>query len=107
MTLRFRLAALYSVLFIATTIAVLVAVSVFITYAVVGQTKIETTIVRGVPDGTPVIVRQTSISAPTFRSSRWSWGWCWWRFRSGPGGGWPGVRCGRWGGSRRPPGDCQ
>jgi signal transduction histidine kinase len=62
MTLRVRLAALYSVLFIATSIAVLVAVNVFITYAVVGQSKTEWGTVRSVPNGRPVIERHTAVS---------------------------------------------
>ncbi|WP_248959682.1 sensor histidine kinase [Sphaerisporangium perillae] len=42
----------------------LVAVNVFITYAVIGQTTIETATVRPVPDGKPVIVRHTAFSGP-------------------------------------------
>jgi signal transduction histidine kinase len=65
MTLRVRLAALYSVLFIATSMAMLVAVNVFITYAVVGQTRTDSGIVRSVPGGGPVIVRHTTtLSGP-------------------------------------------
>jgi signal transduction histidine kinase len=64
MTLRVRLAALYSVLFVATSIAVLVAVNVFLTYAVMGKTNVDMAPVRPVPAGRTVTVRETAISGP-------------------------------------------
>ncbi|MFC4533681.1 sensor histidine kinase [Sphaerisporangium dianthi] len=61
MTLRVRLAALYSVLFIATSMAVLAAVNVFFTYgAVVRQSQTASAAVHFAPDGTPVVVRHVT-----------------------------------------------
>ncbi|MEW9531507.1 ATP-binding protein [Microbispora sp. NPDC049125] len=55
MTLRVRLAALYSVLFIATSTAVLAAVNVFVTYGVIYGARSESGAVRVTPDGTVIM----------------------------------------------------
>ncbi|GAA3790383.1 ATP-binding protein [Sphaerisporangium flaviroseum] len=64
MTLRVRLAALYSVLFVATSMAVLAAVNVFVTYGVLYQSRTESAAVHFAPDGTPLIVRHVASTGP-------------------------------------------
>ncbi|MET8157369.1 ATP-binding protein [Sphaerisporangium sp. NPDC005289] len=64
MTLRFRLAALYSVLFVATSMAVLVAVNVLFAYGVVYQSTTKSAVVDFGPDGTPIIERHAVTTGP-------------------------------------------